>query len=230
MKKISISQSNYIPWKGYFDLINMADEFIFHDDLQYTKNDWRNRNKIKTKNGLEWLTIPCGVNEKRLICEVELENKDWQKHHWQKIVANYSKASYFNAYKDFFEDFYLNKKWTNLSEMNQTLIKRISKEILSINTEFYDSRDFNLKSKKSERVKELLVKRNADIYYSGPSAKDYLEEKELEDAGIKVVWMDYSGYLEYIQLFPPFEHNVSILDLIFNEGKNARHFLKSFSL
>ena len=118
--------------------------------------------------------------------------------------------------------FYSQEYWQSF------LIKRISKEILSINTEFYDSRDFNLKSKKSERVKELLVKRNADIYYSGPSAKDYLEEKELEDAGIKVVWMDYSGYLEYIQLFPPFEHNVSILDLIFNEGKNARHFLKSF--
>ena len=89
-KKVAISQSNYIPWKGYFDLINMADEFIFHDDLQYTKNDWRNRNKIKTKNGLQWLTIPCGSSEDRLICEVNLLDSKWQKAHWNQIVTNNS--------------------------------------------------------------------------------------------------------------------------------------------
>ncbi len=229
MKKIAILQSNYIPWKGYFDLINMVDLFIFHDDLQYTKNDWRNRNKIKTEKGLEWLTIPCGSSEKRLICEVCLDEIKWQKKHWEKLRVNYKSAKYFDLYREFFEDIYLYKTWNNLSELNQFLIKNISTEILGSNTAFEDSRNYDLKMKKGERVIELLKKAGAGSYLSGPSAKKYISNKVFENEGIDIQWMDYSGYLEYNQLHQPFEHGVTILDLIFNEGPNAINFMKSFS-
>lgn len=229
MKKVAILQSNYIPWKGYFDIINSVDEFIFHDDLQYTKNDWRNRNKIKTKDGLFWLTIPCGTNEKRLICEVELLDYSWQKKHWSIIVNNYSKSKCWKKYKAFFEEYYLSKNWRNLSELNQNLIKSISIELFGIKTIFKDSRDFNLTTHKAERVLELLKKTGADYYLSGPSAKNYLSEDILNQNGIELSWMDYSGYPEYNQLHPPFEHGVTILDLLFNEGENARKFMKSFN-
>jgi hypothetical protein len=227
-KAVAIVQSNYIPWKGYFDIINMVDLFIFHDDLQYTKQDWRNRNKIKTSCGTEWLSIPCGSDENRLICEVELWDKSWQRKHWHKITQYYQHAPYFELYKDFFEDFYLHNNWVNLSNLNQYLIKKISRLFLGINTEFDDSRRYNLKEKRAARMLELLKKVGVNEYLSGPAAKNYLDERQFEDAGIKLLWMDYNGYLEYDQLYPPFVHNVSIIDLLFNVGEKAYKYLKSF--
>jgi hypothetical protein len=224
---VSILQSNYIPWKGYFDIIAKSDVFIFHDDLQYTKNDWRNRNKIKTENGLKWLTIPCGTNEKRLICDVELDNSMWQKKHWEFIKDSYKNSPYFSVYKNLFEEIYLEKVWVKLSDLNQYMIKMISVDILNIkSTIFQDSRTYCLTKKKEDRVLELLDKVKANEYISGPSAKNYLNEEKFIDKNIKLTWMDYSDYKEYNQLYPPFEHGVSILDLIFNEGENARSFLK----
>jgi hypothetical protein len=228
-KKVAILQSNYIPWKGYFDLINMADLFIFHDDLQYTKGDWRNRNLIKTPNGVQWLTIPCGTNEHRLICEVELADHSWQSKHWSVIKANYEQTEYFKRYRPFFEEIYLGNKWRNLSEMNQAIVTRISRELLGVKTGFEDSRRYSLTQRKAERVKELLIKCKADEYISGPAAKDYLSEEYLTEAGIKLTWMNYEGYPEYPQLHPPFTHQVSIIDLIFNTGEQAVNFMKSFN-
>ena len=227
--KVAILQSNYIPWKGYFDIIRSVDLFIFHDDLQYTKGDWRNRNKIKTPNGIKWLTIPCGTNEKRLICEVEITDHSWQKQHWNLIQMSYKKSEYFSVYKSFFEDIFLGENWKNLSDFNQTIIKKISKEILNIDTEFDDSRKYELKEKKGDRVIELLKKANAEYYLSGPAAKDYINEKVFKENNISLEWMDYSNYPEYTQLYPPFEHFVSIIDLIFNEGPNTLNFMKKIN-
>jgi hypothetical protein len=228
-KRVAILQSNYIPWKGYFDLINMVDLFIFHDDLQYTKGDWRNRNLIKTPKGVQWLTIPCGTDEHRLICEVELSDHSWQAKHWSLIKANYERTEYFKQYRPFFEDIYLGAKWRSLSEMNQAIVTRISRELLGITTEFEDSRKYALTQRKAERVKELLIKCGADEYLSGPAAKDYLAEEFLAKAGIRLEWMSYNGYPEYPQLHPPFAHQVSIIDLLFNTGSEAVNFMKSFS-
>jgi hypothetical protein len=227
-KKVAIVQSNYIPWKGYFDLIAKADLFIFHDDLQYTKQDWRNRNKIKTPHGPKWLSIPCGSNENRLICKVVLRDHTWQRKHWHKIMQSYQFAPHFELYKAFFEEFYLQGTWTNLSDLNQFLIKKISRVYLGINTEFDDSRRYNLKEKKALRVLELLKKVGADIYLSGPKAKNYLDERVFEDTGIQIEWMDYNGYPKYDQLYPPFEHNVSIIDLLFSVGEGAKKYLKCY--
>jgi len=223
-KKVSILQSNYIPWKGYFDIIKKSDVFIFHDDLQYTKGDWRNRNKIKTSNGVEWITIPCGTNEKRLICEVELTDYSWQKKHWDKICMFYNKAKYFKEFKFFFEEFYLGYRWRSLSELNQKFIKDISKEIFKFETKFEDSRMYDLKLSKSDRVVELLKKAGATTYLSGPSAINYLNEGVLSKINVKLEWMNYDFYPVYTQLYPPFDHCVSILDLIFNMGDDSLNY------
>ena len=224
-KKVAILQSNYIPWKGYFDIISRVDTFIFYDDLQYTKGDWRNRNKILTPNGPQWLSVPCGSNLNRLICEVEIKEHGWQKKHWKTIEQNYSKAPYFSKYSDFFKSFYLDYKWDNLSEMNQFLIHKIAKELLLLNTQFEDSRKYHLKEKKSERVVELLLKSEATHYLSGPSAKNYLNEADFKKHNIRLEYIDYSHYKPYPQTHSNFEPNLTILDLLFNVGLEYKSYI-----
>ncbi|MBS0172972.1 MAG: WbqC family protein [Nitrospira sp.] len=221
MKSVVVLQSNYVPWKGYFDLIHDADQFIFYDDLQYTKRDWRSRNKIKAAGGSEWITIPAGSDTNRLICEVELKDATWQQKHWKTVAQNYRSCPHFERYRHFFEDFYLARPWSNLSEMNQYLIRSVSEEFLGIRTEFRDSREFSLSGQKQERLLEAVIKAGAERYISGPAAKSYIQPERFSEAGIDLVWKDYSGYPEYPQRFPPFEHGVSILDLLFNVGPDA---------
>ena len=230
-KKVAILQSNYIPWKGYFDIINMVDLFVFYDDVQYTVRDWRNRNKIKTPDGTLWLTVPCGSDRNRLICDITLPDRSWQKAHWQKIEYFYKKAPYFEYYQEFFADFYLGRQWQNLSEMNQYLIGKIAGEILGSRTEFVDSRRYNCHDSKMYRILEILdAIGDVGEYLSGPAARDYLSENQFAARGIRLGYMDYSGYPEYRQLYsPPFVHEVSLLDLLFNAGPATPEYLKSFT-
>ena len=229
MKKIAILQSNYIPWKGYFDLINSVDEFVIYDDMQYTKRDWRNRNKIKTPQGLKWLSIPVEVKGKyfQTIKDTKISEKDWNKKHWNILKQNYSKSKYFNDWKDYFEELYLNCNQENLSQINYTFIVAINK-ILGIKTKIRWSSEFNLVDGQTEKLLNICQECDADIYLSGPAAKKYFDENIANKKNIKVEWIDYSNYPEYQQLYPPFEHGVSILDLIFNEGPNAIKLMKSF--
>ena len=135
VSKVAVLQSNYIPWKGYFDIIHDVDLFIFYDDVQYTKNDWRNRNKIVTASGTKWLTIPTGADLNRLICEVRLGSSVWAEKHWKTILQSYRNSGYFNLYKEFFEEVYMGMRWESLSDLNQFLTKHISKlSMLSIHT------------------------------------------------------------------------------------------------
>lgn len=228
MPKVAVLQSNYIPWKGYFDIIHDSDLFVFYDDVQYTKNDWRNRNKIKTHNDTNWLTIPVGGHLDELICEIQIKDRLWAKKHWKSIVQYYSKAPYFETYKDFFQFVYLDKEWDSLSELNQFLITSISSDFLGIKTEFRDSRQYRAKGEKVDRLLDLLQKAGADIYISGPSAKAYIDEKRFEDARIKLIYKNYSDYPEYPQFFPPFNHYVSIIDLLFHTGPDAPYYVYLF--
>ena len=229
MKKIAILQSNYIPWKGYFDMINMVDEFILYDDMQFTRRDWRNRNKIKTSNGLAWLTIPVEVKGKyfQKINETKITDKDWGKQHWNSIRHSYSKCPFFADYKNIFEELYVNCDEELLSFINYRFIIVINK-ILGITTKISWSNDYELVDGKTERLVGLCKSAGATDYLSGPAAKDYIVEDFFEKENIKLHWMDYSGYPEYDQKYPPFEHGVSILDLIFNEGPNFQKYMKSF--
>jgi len=228
-KKIAIVQSNYIPWKGYFDMINMVDEFILFDDMQYTRRDWRNRNRIKTQNGLQWLTVPVKVKGKyfQKIYETEISEPGWGEKHWKTISYNYSRAKYFDEYKDLFEQLFLGLDEKYLSTINFRLLSTICK-ILGISTKISWSMDYEILDGKTERLVHICKQVNATEYISGPAAQDYIDEKLFKEAGIKLSYMDYSDYPPYSQLFPPFVHEVSVIDLIFNEDLNARKFMKSF--
>lgn len=229
-KKVAILQSNYIPWKGYFDIIASVDEFIFYDEMQYTTRDWRNRNKIKTQQGLKWISIPVnakGCQQSGLkISEAEITENTWVKSHWDSIKFAYSKAPYFKEYENFFKDIYSeceNEKY--LCNINYKFVLAIN-ELLGIKTKITYDKDYGIIDGKTERLVDLVKKAGGTEYLSGPAAKDYIDKTLFDDAGIKLSWMDYSGYPEYPQLFPPFEHGVTILDLIFNTGVNARKYMK----
>ncbi|WP_047306829.1 WbqC family protein [Pseudomonas fluorescens] len=220
MKTVVILQSNYIPWKGYFDLIHDADEFIFLDDVQFTTRDWRTRNKVKTTQGAQWITVPAGADSNRIICDVEIKEHAWQTKHYKTIVSNYSKTPYFDRYKDLLKNIYLDGNWQNLSKLNQFIIKTISKE-LGIKTTFKDSREYGATARKEDRLLEILAKSGGSRYISGPAAKDYIDPQSFQAAGVELIWKSYAGYPEYPQRFMPFEHGVSILDLLFNVGPDA---------
>jgi hypothetical protein len=229
MKKIAIFQSNYIPWKGYFDSINSVDAFVLYDDMQYTKRDWRNRNIIKTKDGNKWLSIPVEVKGKyfQKINETKVSDQKWRKDHWNTIFHNYHKAPFFNDYEEVFRKLYLESEEDNLSIINYAFIQAIC-DILGITTTLMWSSDFSLAEDRNERLINICKQTGSSDYYSGPKAKFYIDEPLFEKNGVKVHWFDYENYQEYSQLYAPFDHAVTILDLIFNEGPCAKKFMKSF--
>lgn len=222
-----ITQSNYIPWKGYFDTISLSDVFVIYDDMQYTKRDWRNRNKINSPNGLLWLTVPVNVKGKffQKIIETEIADRNWKNDHWKTIISCYSKAKFFKEYRPYFEELYLGCEESTISKVNYRFLKGIC-DLLEIKTEFRWSSDFDLRGDKSEKLLNLCLDLKATSYISGPAAKDYLDVSLFNNHDIQVEWCDYSDYPEYEQVFGPFNHGVSILDLIFCTGPNAKNFLK----
>jgi hypothetical protein len=214
--RVVILQSNYIPWKGYFDLIHDADIFVFYDEVKYTKNDWRNRNKIYPKNGLQWLTIPIEKDAvKKKISEVIFTEPSWQAHHHKTLELGYRNASHYGQLEPIIDHFYKDNKWAGLSELNQAIIKYIS-DYLDIQTKFIDSKDLVLEGDRVERLIHILKQLGATEYITGPAAKDYMgESSELFSSNnIKLTYKNYSGYPEYPQFKNIFEHGVSILDLI----------------
>lgn len=222
---VAIIQSSYIPWKGYFDIIHDVDEFIFLDDVQFTVRDWRTRNRIKTANGTSWLSVPAGTNRHRLICEVSLDEPGWQQKHWKTLCHSYSRAPYFRQYAAFFEELYLGQTWTNLSHMNRSMTQRIALELLGIHTTFSDSRNYSAQGAKLDRILDLLKLSGATRYISGPMAADYIDPSRFETIGIELQFKNYSDYPDYAQLYPPFEHAVSVVDLIFNTGPHAPEYI-----
>ncbi|CDZ64917.1 WbqC family protein [Neorhizobium galegae] len=224
MKKVAIVQSNYIPWKGYFDMIAAVDEFILYDDMQFTKNDWRNRNQVKTPQGVQWLTIPVGQNINRRIRDVTTDAK-WQPVHWKTLVQNYRRAAYFKEIAVWLEPLYLGSTFANLSQTNRAFIEAIC-EYLSIRTIISNSWDYNLGDGKTERLADLCAQAGGTEYISGPAAKDYIDEGIFRERKIELVWFDYGGYPEYQQLWGEFTHGVTILDLLFHCGPEAGRKMK----
>ncbi len=223
MTKTAIIQSNYIPWKGYFDMIHDVDTFVFLDDVQMTKRDWRTRNKIKTPRGTEWITVPVSGGRNQLIHEVEIVQNGWQTNHLKALQANYGRAPYFKEYR-FLLDWLYDTTHNNLSKFNRQTTKMIC-EILGIETDFYSSMEFMVDGKKDRRLINICKELGADVYLSGPAARDYIDEKNFEEAGITLLYKEYPKYPEYEQLFPPFDHGVSILDVLFNCGHESSDFI-----
>lgn len=226
MKSVAIVQSNYIPWKGYVDMIAAVDEFILYDDMQYTRRDWRNRNQIKTPQGVQWLTVPVQVKGKydQRIRDTVIDGSDWAVAHWKALALNYRRAPFFDEIAEWLEPLYTGP-YTNISQLNRRFIEEICK-FLKIKTIISNSSDYTLLDGRSERLASICRQAGGSKYISGPSAKEYMDEKVFTEMNIEVSWFDYSGYLEYPQLWGDFTHGVTVLDLLFNCGKAAHQYMR----
>ena len=228
--RIAAIQSNYIPWKGYFDLINEVDEFVFLDEVQYTRRDWRNRNKVKVGGALRWLTIPVEVKGRydQRIDETRIADHSWPDQHFATLAHAYRRAAHFDETVALLEPLYRRHAATELlTQVNTGFVAEICRH-LGIGTKLSRSTDYPTGDERSRRLLDLCLATGADEYLSGPAARDYLDVESFAAAGVRVSWADYSGYPEYTQLGGPFEHGVSIVDLLFNTGPAAREHMKSF--
>jgi hypothetical protein len=223
-----ILQSSYVPWKGYFDLIQRADEFVLYDDVQFTRRDWRNRNRIKTRDGIRWLTIPVEVKGRyhQTIRDTRVSEAGWGARHWKTLLHAYGRAPHFDGYRDWLAALYEAPLSPWLSEINHRFLTEIC-QVLGIRTRLSWSSDYGATGERSERLVAICRHAGATRYLSGPSARAYLDERLFAREGIAVEYMDYSAYPEYPQLHPPFDHHVSILDLLLTLGPRAREHMTS---
>jgi hypothetical protein len=225
LKKIAILQPNYLPWKGVFDLINMVDLFVFFDDVQYTRRDWRNRNIFKTPNGNIFLSVPVQDKRGDLIKDVKVDTtSDWQLNHYKTIKLNYSKAPYFLDYKYIIDEIFLSRKWSYLIDLNIFSTQLIS-EALGIKANWIKSSELNVSgSKQGGRAIEICKTVGATHFINGPKSKEFMNDELFTDANIDLSYIEYQ-YPEYPQLYGDFTHQVSILDLIFNCGNNSPDYI-----
>jgi hypothetical protein len=225
-----ILQPSYIPWRGYFHQIHKADLFVFYDDVQYDDRGWRNRNRIKTPRGSEWLTIPVlakGAQSRNVpICDVQIcWDRPWSSTHLKAFSHNYGKAPFFDRYQPLLQRWYASRP-ERLADFDIETTVELAREIGIEHTQFLRSSTLNCSGTKTDRLLEILKKLGATHYISGPAAKDYLEVEKLAAEGITVEWMNYN-YGEYPQLFPPFDPYVSILDLLMMTGPGAADYIWS---
>ena len=226
-KTLAVVQSSYIPWKGYFDLINAVDEFVLYDDVQYTVRDWRNRNIIKTQHGLKWLTIPVEAGSRsRRIQDVVISDARWAAEHWNVIRHSYARAAAFESVGTWLEHLYCNATSRSLSEINYYFLSAICTR-LGIPTRLTWSTQYAAIGSKTARLVSICQAAGATKYVSGPAGRTYMQPELFEAAGITLEYFDYEGYPEYRQCHPPFEHRVSVIDLLLNEGEAAARFLKT---
>ncbi len=224
-RTVAVLQSNYLPWKGYFDIIRDVDLFVFYDDVQFTKNDWRNRNRIKTAQGPQWLTVPVGQSLGRRVCDVRLpEDGAWAAKHLRTLGQAYARAPFAGAHLGWLERFLLRERPATLSELNQKMIIHVARDVLGLPAEFSCSSRFALGGSREDRLLDLLGQVGATRYVSGPSARGYITEERFREANIDLVYKRYA-YPEYAQLHPPFEHAVSIVDLLMNAGPDASRYI-----
>ncbi len=226
MLTVGCVQPSYIPWRGYFHIIQKSDVFVYHDDIQYTKQDWRNRNQIRTEGGLKWLTVPVrsGASD-RLINEVEIDNdQKWSRKHWAMIENAYRKAPFFAEYADGLKAVYA-RDWALLSDLDMHLTELLAGHLGLTRVRFVKSSDLGVRGVKTERLIDILNRLGAEHYVSGPSAQDYIEDERFAAAGISLEYMTYD-YPTYPQIHgDPFEPRVSVLDLLFNVGPEAPRYI-----
>jgi hypothetical protein len=223
-----ILQPSYIPWRGYFHQIKKADLFIFYDDVQYDKHGWRNRNRIKTPQGCQWITIPVyskGVVDKGVpINQVKINwNENWNEKHWRSIQQAYSKAPYFDQLVPLLEPFY-RQRADFLADFTIELTVALARHLGIQHTRFIRSSALQIAATKTDRLVAILKSVGATHYISGPSARDYIEEEKFISSGISLEYMEYH-YSEYPQLYPPYDSFVSIIDLLCMTGPEAPNFI-----
>jgi hypothetical protein len=219
-----ILQPSYIPWRGFFDLIDRADVFVFYDDVQYDTRGWRNRNRVKTPHGVQWLTIPVhnrGAQTEHIpIADIRIcWDTPWNEMHWNTLKMAYGRAPYFRDYAPLLEEFYARHD-ERLADFTVELTIALARALGISHTRFLRSSTMQVSGAKTDRLIAVLQQVGADDYLSGPSAKDYIEDEKFAAAGIHLDYIQY-GYPEYEQLYPPYDPQVSILDLLFMTGPGA---------
>ncbi len=217
---LSAHQPAYLPWLGYFHKIAISDIFVVLDDVQFEKNSFINRNKIKTANGTSWLTVPILMTDhiNKTTKEMEIDNKsNWKEKHWKSIYLNYKKAPYFHLYSDFFQDIY-KKEWNYLIDLTEYMTKFFLKE-LGIKTNIYRQSEIKTKQRKQELIIELCSKLNSDTFIFGELGNNYVDEYYFKEKSIRVYFQSYK-HPTYNQLWGEFISNLSIIDLLFNNSKD----------
>ncbi|WP_051166946.1 WbqC family protein [Hymenobacter norwichensis] len=230
IKKVAVLQSNYLPWRGYFDLIASVDEFIVYDDMQYTKNDWRNRNRIRTAHGTQWLTVPVRRNTlQQRIRDTQVLDRRWAAQHWRTLSQAYARARHFQFGRELLAGLYARAAALDyLTDINLLFLTTICEQ-LGIRTRISHCSEYvyDPTADRTTRLVQLVQAVGGRRYLSGPAARQYLSEEQLAEASIGVEWMDYAGYPTYPQVHSgPFEPAVSIVDVLFNTGPAAAQYLR----
>lgn len=220
--RIGILQPGYLPWLGFFEQMYKSDVFVIYDDVQYDKEGWRNRNRIKTANGVQWLTVPVIVkfDAHPLITEVMIDNKkNWAKKHRISIQQNYSKTPFYRKYIDIFEEAY-SKEWQYLVDIDMHLILQLAKCLGMVGKKIIRSSTLNVTGDRIERLINICKLFKADTFYEGAAGKNYIDENYFERHGIKVEYQDYKHPI-YNQLHGEFVPHLSVIDLLFNHGDES---------
>ena len=229
-KTIAILQSNYIPWKGYFDLIAAVDEFLIFDEVQFTRRDWRNRNKVIIAGKPHWLTIPVKTKGQfdAQIKEIEVSDRAWAEQHWRSIKHAYANAPFFSDYGPGLEATYNEAAaLSRLTEINELFLRRLTRT-LELPTLLLRADAIPRQANSATgRLVEICLACRAAVYVSGPAARDYIEIEQFKAAGVKLMYADYSGYPIYDQRSELFEHGVSIVDVLMRCGPETRRHLKA---
>jgi len=216
---VSIHQPQYLPWLGYFDKIDRADVFVFLDNVQYKKNEWQNRNRIKTAQGSQWLTVPVLYHFPERILEVEINARvNWSRKHLQALRTNYAKARFFERWFPLFEALY-KREWRRLVDLNVECVQCLT-QALGIDTPLRIASEFELSEEPTERLIDLCRLVGADTYLAGSGGRAYMDLPRFEAAGIEV-WFQAFDHPVYPQLFGEFEPYLSIVDLLFNCGEES---------
>jgi hypothetical protein len=222
---LAAHQPSYLPLPTLFLKMHLADVFVLADDIQYSKHNFINRTKIKTAQGVQWLTVPVRTKGRagQLINEVEIDTfQDWNQKHWKTLLVNYKYAAYFERYADFFESCY-KKPWTRLLELNLEIIEFIVR-CLNISTRIHLSSELNARGKGTQRLISILDRLGCESYLSDKNGEKYLDKQAFKESGLKLTFLP-SKYPIYHQQFGGFEPALSIVDLLFNEGDNSRKIL-----
>lgn len=216
---VTIHQPEHLPWLGFFHKISQTDLFVILDNVQFRKNYFQNRNKVRTSKGWSWITVPVSHKANTLIKEVLIapENR-WKKKWWDTIYFSYKKAKYFDDYSGQLYSI-INNDWKYLSHLNIRLIELLCNYI-GIEIRYVNASDMDLKGKGSDLILEMCQKLNAETYLSGVSGRDYLEKNKFEKENVKVVYQEFYHPI-YKQLYEPFEPCMSVIDLLFNYGPRS---------
>ena len=224
---LTAHQPVYLPWLGLFHKISLAETFVYFDQVQYLPKDWMNRNKIRTKDGSIWLTVPVlrkGYRDLKT-SEIEINNStNWQKKHLRSISLNYKKSPYFENYIPFFEDVY-SRKWEFLGDLNEYMLKWFLDE-LGIKVNFLNAKNFKFEGEKSSLILNMCKKLDASTYIFGTLGKDYANVHEFEKNNVKLIFQDYN-HPKYSQLYSEFVSHLSVIDLLFNHGPKSLEIILS---